>query len=219
MKKIKAVLFDLDGTLTDTLQDLTNAVNYALAENGMPLRTLAEVRKMVGNGLYSLAGRVAKETSSDMEKQRVYESLTSYYKEHTTDCTHPYPGIVCLLEKLKATGVKLAVLSNKADAPTKAIVERFFPGVFHAVLGQREGVPQKPDPTPVHEVLSLLGVTQEETVYVGDSEVDVQTARNANLSLYAVTWGFRDVEELLAAGATTLYHSAEELLNALFSRV
>ncbi|MBR2617501.1 MAG: HAD-IA family hydrolase [Clostridia bacterium] len=219
MKKLKAVLFDLDGTLTDTLQDLTNAVNHALAENGMPLRTNAEVRRMVGNGLYSLAEKVARENSTEGEIQKVYERLISYYTQHTTDYTRPYPGVVSLLEKLKRAGVKLGVISNKADAPTKAIAERFFPNTFTVVLGQREGVPKKPDPTAIREALTLLQVTEEESAYVGDSEVDVFTAKNANLPLYAVTWGFRDPEELTQAGATQFFATAEDLSTALLSRV
>lgn len=219
MEKLKAVLFDLDGTLTDTLQDLTSAVNYALAENKMPLRTLAEVRKMVGNGLYSLACKVAKENSAEEEIKQVYESLISYYGEHSLVFTRPYAGVDTLLATLKRAGVKLGVISNKADAPTKAIAERFFPNTFTVVLGQREGVPKKPDPTAIREALTLLQVTEEEAAYVGDSEVDVFTAKNANLPLYAVTWGFRDPEELTQAGATHLFHTAEALSKAILSRV
>ncbi len=215
MAEIKAVLFDLDGTLTDTLQDLTQAVNHALQENGMPTRTLQEVRKMVGNGVYSLIARAVQTGSSETQVQQVFASFTAFYAKHATDTTCPYPGVRELLHTLKNAGMQLAVLSNKLDAPTKAIVERFFPGVFTVVFGQRQGVPKKPDPTAVREALSLLGVTEEECVYVGDSEVDVQTAKNAGISCFAVSWGFRDKEELISAGATRIYKNAQELLLAL----
>ncbi len=219
MKKLKAVLFDLDGTLTDTLQDLTNAVNYALAENKMPLRTLAEVRKMVGNGVKNLVLRALPEGTKEEDFARVFACFTEYYKDHSLDATKPYAGVLELLHFLEENGVALAVLSNKAHAPTVDIVNRFFPRVFSVVFGQREGVPKKPHPAAVHEILKMLGASADEAAYVGDSEVDVLTAKNANLALFAVTWGFRDPEELINAGATKLFHTAEDLSKEILSRI
>lgn len=194
-------IFDLDGTLLDTLEDLADSANYVMETFGYPKRTLAEVRSFVGNGIRKLLERSAPKDTSSEEMDRMFEAFKEYYGTHCADKTKPYDGIIELLENLKKQGVKLAVVSNKADYAVKALCEQYFGGYFDVAVGERVGIARKPAPDTVNEVLKNLQIDNFQAVYIGDSEVDVQTARNAELDCIAVDWGFRDKEVLKDAGA------------------
>lgn len=206
-----AVIFDLDGTLLDTLDDLRDALNHTLTAFGYPLRTLEEVRRFVGNGIPDLIERA---TSPDAPIQKMLDVFLPYYQLHNMDKTRPYAGIGETLDRLKKRGRSMAVVSNKVHAATQALCGRFFPQV-DAVVGSQPGLPNKPAPDMVWAAMERLGVGPEETVYVGDSEVDLATARNAGLDCVCVTWGFRDREELERRGGTVFAASPEELAAVL----
>ena len=204
--KYKAVLFDMDGTLLDTLSDMHDAVNHILALHGWPQRSREEVRAFVGNGARKLMERaVPAEVAASPAFEGVLEEYKAWYQSH--NC------VTTLLAALEQAGVAAAVVSNKPDATTKTLAARFFPGM--PAFGQREGVAPKPDPALVRLALEQLGVSAADAVYVGDSEVDVATARNAGLPLVAVSWGFRGREALTAAGAETIADTAQALLEKL----
>ena len=207
------ILFDLDGTLLDTLEDLADSVNYALAQHGYPLRTLEEIRCFVGNGARQLMRLALPEGTAAEELEAILKEYLDWYAVNFCVKAAPYAGVKAVVEELAQKGVKVAIVSNKPDATTKKLGEMFFPGL--PAFGQRDDTPKKPAPEMVWKAMETLGVTAEEAVYVGDSEVDVATARNAGLPLVAVSWGFRTVAELTAAGAVTIVHTAEELLAAL----
>ena len=211
--KYKLAIFDLDGTLLDTLDDLADSVNYIMNQFGYPERSLAEVRRFVGNGIRKLLERSAPEGISSEEIDRIFEQFKVYYGEHCADKTKPYKGIMELLQQLKQQGIKLAVVSNKADYAVKALCEQYFPGYFDEAVGERTGIARKPAPDTVNEVLKNLQADKSQAVYIGDSEVDVQTAQNAELDCIAVDWGFRDAEVLKNAGAEVIVSTPEEILN------
>ncbi|HIW54752.1 MAG TPA: HAD family hydrolase [Candidatus Ruthenibacterium merdigallinarum] len=208
----KAVLFDLDGTLLDTLQDLADAANHTLRALGLPEHARGEYRRMVGNGIPKLIERMLPAQSRGPASQALaLEMFRRRYAAHSEDATIPYPGIPALLQTLRAAGVQLGVVSNKDDALARQVVEHYFPGVFDAVAGRRDGVAAKPDPTLVNEMREGFGRAEGETLYVGDSDVDVFTAQNARLACCGALWGFRTKEELAGAGADYLAANADEL--------
>lgn len=211
--KYNAVLFDLDGTLLDTLGDLRLGVNVVLERHGYPTRTLEEIRCFVGNGARQLMRLALPEGTAAEELEAILKEYLDWYAVNFCVKAAPYAGVKAVVEELAQKGVKVAIVSNKPDATTKKLGEMFFPGL--PAFGQRDDTPKKPAPEMVWKAMETLGVTAEEAVYVGDSEVDVATARNAGLPLVAVSWGFRTVAELTAAGAQTIVHTAEELLAAL----
>ena len=211
--KYNAVLFDLDGTLLDTLGDLRLGVNLVLERHGYPERTLEEIRCFVGNGARQLMRLALPEGTAAEELEAILKEYLDWYAVNFCVKAAPYAGVKAVVEELAQKGVKVAIVSNKPDATTKKLGEMFFPGL--PAFGQRDDTPKKPAPEMVWKAMETLGVTAEEAVYVGDSEVDVETARNAGLPLVAVSWGFRTVAELTAAGAVTIVHTAEELLAAL----
>lgn len=208
------VIFDLDGTLLDTVADLANATNQALAKCGYPTHPTEAYYRFVGNGINKLFARALPEEARTEENvQRIRTLFIPYYNEHNADDSHPYPGIVELLTQLQSQGIQLAVASNKYQQATAKLVGHFFPNIrFAAVYGQREGVPIKPDPTIVNDILSETGISRAHTLYIGDSGVDMQTARNASVESVGVTWGFRDEEELRTNGATHIIHHAKDIL-------
>lgn len=210
--KYDLVIFDLDGTILDTLEDLCDSVNYALGRLGFPERTLAEVRTFVGNGIRKLVERSLPRNCDEKIVEEMLAVHKEYYGAHCADKTKPYEGIKELLGELKARGIKLAVLSNKPDYAVKILCGDYFPGMFDAAYGFREGIARKPSPEGVEGVLEELCVPREKAVYVGDSEVDVQTAKNAGLNMMIVEWGFRDREFLLANGAENLVSVPSEIL-------
>ena len=209
----KTFIFDLDGTLLDTLQDLANSVNHALRQYGMPEHSLDDIRRFVGNGVRLLMERAVPEGAQHPLFEEAFATFRQYYMQHSLDTTRPYDGIVETIRELKLRGCRLAVVSNKMMAATQELVAHFFPDV-EVAIGEHEaaGIRKKPAPDTVDEALRQLGVTREGAVYVGDSDVDLLTARNSGLPCISVLWGFRDREFLLAHGATTLIERPEELL-------
>ena len=206
-----AVVFDLDGTLLYTLEDLYRATNHALASLGMPPRSIDEVRSYVGNGYRQLFRLATPDGTPDELQEQALAVFNGYYLAHSEDHTVPYPGIPELLASLNAAGVKMAVVSNKGDVAVKSLMNSCFPGVFAAVAGEREGVRRKPAPDTVDAVMAQMDVKPSQTLFVGDSEVDVATAANAGCDAVLVTWGYRTVEELRAAGAKMLADTTEEV--------
>lgn len=209
--KYSVVIFDLDGTLLDTLEDLADSVNYTLEHNSLPQRTLWEVRSFVGNGITKLIERAAGEGVAPAEVDRLGVEFRAYYKEHCADKTRPYAGIPELLETLRSSGVKTALVSNKGDFAVQELVKQYFPGLFDYAVGDRDGIARKPAPDSVNEVLSVLGFSKGDAIYVGDSDVDVETALNAGTDMSIVTWGFRDEEFLISKGARNIARSPDEL--------
>lgn len=211
----KAVIFDLDGTLLNTIDDLTAAANHTLAQLGMPVHTTAEIMSYVGNGIPMLIRRMLPQPPREEDIPRALEIFAAYYAEHKQDLTAPYPGIPELLDTVLARGVKTAVLSNKQHAMTLPIIRHYFGDRFTVVQGACEAVPPKPDPTGVQLVLKTLDCTAQEVLYVGDSDTDMLTARAAGLTACGVLWGFRSRDVLLEGGAQVLCADAEELLRCI----
>lgn len=213
--KYKLAIFDLDGTILDTLEDLADSLNYALKEAGYPERTLEEVRCFVGNGMLMLVKRALPADADEEVAQSVLAGLKAHYKIHCADKTKPYEGILKLLQVLKDAGYKLAVVSNKADYAVQILCEQYFKDIFDLTVGEREGVCKKPAPDAVNAVLGALQVPRENAVYIGDSEVDIKTAQNADMDSVLVSWGFREAAFLRQQGAKTLVNSTQELQNQL----
>ena len=208
----QTVIFDLDGTLLNTLEDLADAGNWVCRRNGWPEHTLEEYRTMVGHGLSDLVRKFSPEgCRSPLLMVNTLAQFSQYYGAHNMDKTLPYAGMEGLAAELKKRGVRMAVYSNKADDFSRQIVEHFFPGVFSLVRGKVRGVPVKPDPTGVRQVLTELNADPAATLFVGDSSVDMETAHNAGLPACGVTWGFRSRESLEAAGAEFLADTPEQL--------
>ncbi len=212
MKRYQAAIFDLDGTLLNTLGDLCGAVNAGLAARGYPPIDEEQTRQRVGNGIRNLILRSLPEGTDDGTIDACLADFRAHYEAHLQDRTRPYPGIPELLRALRTQGVKTAVLSNKYDPASKRLIASFFPGLVDLTFGEREGVPRKPDPTSAKEVLETLDVPAAETLYIGDSGVDMQTAKNAGLTAAGVTWGFRSREVLLENGADFLVDHPAQLL-------
>ena len=212
MKKL--VIFDLDGTLLDTIADLAESANYALKQLGYPTHDVETIRTYVGNGINKLLERALplhEQTEENVIRMRSH--FVPYYDVHNADLSNPYPGIVSLLEDLQAKGIQIAVASNKYQEATVKLVKQYFPGIdFIEILGQREGINVKPDPTIVFDILQKADVSKEDILYVGDSGVDMQTAINAGVDAVGVTWGFRPRAELESFQPMGLIDKAEELL-------
>lgn len=209
--KYDTYVFDLDGTLLDTLADLAASCNHALRTFGMPERTLDEVRRFVGNGVRLLMERAVPGGAANPQFEACLAEFRQHYLHHNLDTTRPYPGIIDMLEHLKRQGCRVAVVSNKFYDATRALCAHFFGQTVTVAIGERETIRKKPAPDTVLEALRQLGTTAEGAVYVGDSEVDVETARNCNMPCISVLWGFRDREFLAEHGATTFIHSPNEL--------
>ncbi len=216
--KYMIAIFDLDGTILNTLEDLADSTNYALKTYGYPERTMDEVRQFVGNGIRKLMERAVPEGTPVEEIDRVHETFTAHYKVHCADKTRPYDGIMELLQNLKKDGCKLAVVSNKADYGVQELCKQYFDGVFDFAVGEREGIRKKPAPDSVNEVLKTLGCSRDRAVYIGDSDVDIQTAANAQMDHIIVEWGFRDVQFLISQGAKVLVEKPEEILEIVEGR-
>ena len=211
--KYKLAIFDLDGTLLDTLEDLADSTNYIMRQYGHPERTLTEVRSFVGNGIRKLLERSAPKSTSPEEIDRMFEDFKEYYGAHCAEKTKPYEGIMDLLASLQKREIKLAVVSNKADFAVKELCEQYFSGYFDEAVGERAGIARKPAPDTVNEVLKNLQMDKSRAVYIGDSEVDVQTARNAEMDCIAVDWGFRDKEVLKMTGAETIVSTPAKIID------
>ncbi len=213
----KLIIFDLDGTLLDTREDLANACNYALRECGCPERRLEEYNMLVGRGIYNLfRSALPSGAASEEMVARMRDIFVPYYNKHIDDCTKPYPGIIDMLDRLSAAGISFAVASNKYQEGTESLVRKYFGKYeFAAILGQRDGKPIKPDPEIVLEAMRAVpGVSLEEVIYCGDSDVDMQTGMNAGVRTIGVLWGFRTKEELSAYNPWLLAGNAEEIVTA-----
>lgn len=215
MKKITTIIWDLDGTLLNTLEDLTDSVNYMLSIHNYPQRSIEEIRSFVGNGLAKLTERALPDTVTPEEYNTCLSEFKAYYKMHMQDKTGPYEGILDVLKTLQTKGYHMAVVSNKADAAVKELIPIYFGDLLPVAIGDMEGREKKPAPDSVYEAMKQLGVTKEECIYIGDSDVDVNTAKNSGIPGIAVLWGFRTKEQLEAAGATTFAEKPEDLIALL----
>lgn len=211
--RCELAIFDMDGTILNTLEDLTDSTNAALRQFGLPERTLDEVRSFVGNGIHLLIERAVPQNTDAKTIEQVYSAFLTYYETHHAVRTRPYPGITALLQSLREGGCKTAVVSNKAHKAVQELADRYFPGLFDMALGERQGIPRKPAPDSVNEVLWVLQVPREKAVYIGDSPVDVETARNARVEGIFVDWGFRSRETLLQSGGKSIVSDTEQLLS------
>ena len=209
--RYKAVLFDMDGTVLDTLADLTNAVNHTLSEYGMPLLDRRQVASYLGNGAEYLMSRAVPAGTPDARREEMLHAYQPWYDSHCAILTAPYPGILPLMQALREAGVKQAVISNKQDSAVRQLAEQHFPGLLETAVGESPAVRRKPNPDAVLAALREMGIEKENAVYVGDTEVDLRTAENAGLACAVVGWGFRTEEQLREAGAARIFHSAEQL--------
>ena len=210
----KTFIFDLDGTLLDTLGDLAAAVNYALRTHGMPEHSIDDVRRFVGNGVRKLMERAIPDGAANPQFDETFATFRQYYMTHSLDTTRPYEGIPETLAALKERGCRLAVVSNKMMAATQELCQHFFPDTIEVAIGENEaeGIRKKPAPDTVFAALRQLGVGEEGAVYVGDSDVDLETARQSGLPCISVLWGFRDRDFLIKHGAKTFISAPQELL-------
>ncbi|MBQ1396574.1 MAG: HAD-IIIA family hydrolase [Eubacterium sp.] len=213
--KYDLVIFDMDGTVLDSLTDLAAAMNRALRESGLPERSREDLKNALGKGARWFADHAAPEDAAPQQKEEVYQRFIRFYDGNNAVHTAPYPGIPELLRELRAAGVKTAVVSNKMDPAARALSERHFGPLMDIAVGERKGVRRKPAPDAVLEVLKELDTAPERAVYVGDSEVDVETGRNAGMDVISVTWGYRDKAVLEAAGGTCFAADAAELKKQL----
>ncbi len=211
---VKNVIFDLDGTLLDTLEDLRDSVNHVLGLHGYPGRTLEEMRRFVGNGIPKLCERAAPDDIAPDELAVIVSEVRAWYTEHSMIKTRPYDGMTGNINELRLSGIKTAVVTNKAEPAAQKLCREIFGDIFDAVIGDNGG-PLKPDPANVRRTMSVMGAIQAQTVYVGDSEVDVRTAKNAGLRCVGVLWGFRDRHTLETAGADVVIERPEELIPVL----
>lgn len=213
MKEYSTYIFDLDGTLLNTINDLAASTNYALRSVGLPEHTVEDVRRFVGNGVRKLMERAIENGDKNPLFEKAYSIFRQHYLEHGLDTTEPYAGIVDMLEELNRRGKNIAVVSNKFYAATQELVRHFFGEYVKVAIGERENIRKKPAPDTVVEALKLLGVDKENAVYIGDSEVDIQTARNVGIPCISVLWGFRDRSFLVENGAQTFIDAPSRLID------
>ena len=214
---IKAVLFDLDGTLLDTIEDLTDSLNYVLAQYSLPLHTAEEVKRYVGNGIPRLLERAVSKHTSNEQIDQMYRKFLAYYQAHCRIKTRPYQGIPELLAELRKKGFRLAVISNKVDTATRELILYLFGHCFDFVLGATEGRKLKPDRAMLDAAMRGLSVDPSEAIYVGDSQVDIESARNAGIPCISVTWGFRSRDSLIEGGASMLADTPDDVLRFILS--
>ena len=213
MKKYELIIFDMDGTILDTLEDLKNSMNHTLRLHNMPERTLDEIRSFVGNGIRKLIERAVVKGTSEDKINNIHKDFMVHYEVHCADFTRPYDGVNDLIKKLRSRGYKTAVVSNKAHAAVQDLCVQYFPDLFDLAIGERPEIARKPAPDMVNLTLEQLQITREKAVYIGDSDVDVATAKNSNLDMIAVDWGFRTREFLVEQGADIIVSQPEEILD------
>ncbi len=209
--KYKLAIFDMDGTILDTLDDLTDSVNQALKSKGYPTRDREEIRGFLGNGIKRLIELAVPEGTSREDEEQILQRHKTYYDAHCAEKTKPYEGIPDLIRRLRQRGILTAVVSNKGDSAVQELAKQYFPGLFDLAMGQREGLARKPARDMVDAVIEEMGVAHDECIYIGDSDVDLQTAINAELPCISVLWGFRDRKTLEAAGAADFATTPEEV--------
>lgn len=217
--KYNTAVFDLDGTLLDTLGDLRDSVNFALEKNGFPKRTTEEIRAFVGNGIRLLIERAVPENTPIHEIDNCFDDFKIHYKDNSAVLTKPYDGMLDALNELKNNGVKMAVVSNKADFAVKSLVDFYFPKLFDCAFGEREGIRRKPAPDAVLGALKEMGADADKAVYIGDSDVDIETAKNSNLPCIAVTWGFRDKSVLEELTPEYIIDRPQDISNIILKEV
>lgn len=210
--KYTTFIFDLDGTLLNTIDDLADAVNYSLKHNGFPTRPTHEVKSFVGNGIQKLISRSLPDGSTEADFEKCLADFKAYYNEHCLDKTEPYEGISDLLTFLKSKGSKIAVVTNKNNTAAQRLIAHNFGSLVDFTLGHTEGIAHKPDPAGVYKAMRELDSCAGECIYIGDSDVDCHTGHNAGMHVIGVTWGFRSLENLQSAGADYIANTAEELL-------
>lgn len=215
-KKYEAVIFDLDGTLLNTLEDLRDSVNYGLLRYGMPERSLEEIRHFVGNGVQRLIELAVPESISSEMQEKIFEAFKEHYKIHCNDKTRLYEGIPELLRELKKREFPMAIVSNKLQEGVDLLWEQYFKEYLQTAIGARDGIRKKPAPDTVMEALKILGIPKERAVYVGDSEVDIATARNSEMDCITVAWGFRTRKEQKQAGAVTFADKPADIIPLLY---
>lgn len=210
--KIDTIIFDLDGTLLYTIEDLTDCTNYALKHFGYPTRTVEEITNFVGNGVRLLIERAIPDGKDNPNLEECLTLFKTHYSNNMFNKTKPYDNIIDTLKELKKQNYKTAVVSNKFDSAVKELCNKYFEGLINSAVGQRDNVNKKPAPDAVFEVMKELNVTREQCIYVGDSEVDIKTAENAGIPCISVTWGYKSIDFLYKNGAETLIYSPEEIL-------
>lgn len=209
--KIDTVIFDLDGTLLNTLTDLTNSVNYAMEQYHFPTHSEDAVRRMVGNGIYVLFEQAIPDGRNFPEYDACVKTFQEHYEAHKKDFTRPFPGILELLKQLSQDGYKLAIVSNKFDQAVKELCKDFFTPYITTAIGESQSIARKPAPDTVFEAMKELGSTPDTCIYVGDSDVDIATAKNSGIPCISVTWGFRNQEFLIQHGGTHFAHHADDI--------
>ncbi|MCH5266975.1 MAG: HAD-IIIA family hydrolase [Lachnospiraceae bacterium] len=214
--RYKLVIFDMDGTILNTLDDLADSLNAVLEKHGYPMHSLGNVRDFVGNGIRKLIERAVPDGLSETEINKVHEDFLAYYQLHCAHKTKPYDGILELIRTLRSKGVRTAVVSNKADSAVQELCRQYFDGLFDIAIGEREGMKRKPAPDSVKYVLKEMQIAGEDAVYIGDSEVDVQTAKNAGLDSIIVLWGFRDKELLERHGADVFVNTPSDIKSHIY---
>lgn len=202
----------MDGTILNTIDDIAAAVNYILMKNNMEPRTVDEVKGFVGNGLYRTLKLSLRKELSEEEMSQMFDEFVAYYKEHSAINTRPYDGIVEAIKVLKDKGYKVAVVSNKRQEAVEELCEKFYKGLFDIALGDQDGIARKPAPDMVNKVLEFWNINNSEAIYVGDSEVDILTAKNSKLDCISVSWGFREKETLTDNGATVIVDTPEDMI-------
>lgn len=213
--KIDTVIFDLDGTLLYTLEDLTDSTNFALTMLGYPQRSLNEVKEFVGNGVSLLIKRALPENTDTEIQNKCLELFKNHYSNNISNKTRPYDGIYDLLNNLKKNEFNIIVVSNKFDSAVKKLCDKYFEGLITLAIGQQEEIKPKPAPDMVLKALSILNISKENCILIGDSEVDIQTAANSNIPCISVTWGYKSIDFLYKNNASTLIYSPEELLDLI----
>ncbi len=211
MNRYRLAIFDMDGTILNTLTDIANAINHTLQVFNKPTRDIEEIRMFVGNGLRKLVERAFPEDTDSETLEAAFKELLAYYGEHSSENTSPYEGINETISRLKSLGISTAVVSNKADFAVQKLAQEFFDGLFDYAIGEHTGFAPKPAPDMVDEILRRADISRDESVYIGDSDVDLQTAANSNMDCIAVSWGFRSKDFLKAHGATVIADSPDDL--------
>lgn len=209
--KYKVVIFDLDGTVLNTIADLAGAVNYALAQFSLPTHSVEDVRRMVGNGVANLIRRATPKEVTDEQCAEILSVFKARYREHINDLTRPYEGICEMLKALKDAGVYVGINSNKYDAALQSLCRIHFEGLYDYAVGESEVTPKKPDPTAAQRIMAAAGASCEETIYIGDSSVDLDTAKNAGVDSAWVSWGFRREDEMAGCEIKRAFHTAKDL--------
>lgn len=209
--KYDLVIFDLDGTLLDTVQDLRAALNYGLERGGFPAKTTAEMKRIIGGGVRNHVKNAVPEGTPEDVIDRVFADFKARYHAHNNDTTLPFLGIPELLRALKGAGIRLAVNSNKLDEDSRVLIEAHFPGLIDMAIGDREGVPRKPSPVSANEIMAALGVTPDRVLYVGDGDSDVRTAQNAGTDGAWVSWGYRGREDLKGLDVPHVFDTVQDL--------